>query len=156
MVVAIGAALASSLNVPFYNDTDTAGAGEVRNGTRNFVGLHNNETFDIVLTFNYFNDAGERLVPFDQTGLLPALSSLSMRPGNGTSFAESDDAAALPNRGSQIATALNDPTPNGLDTNQNGSIVVEWTDGTALSVQGRLFASSQTASTSAYLLPPGQ
>ena len=143
MLVASGAAFAFSLGVPFFADNGETGTSAAlpTSGSRAFVGLHNNTLLDIVITLAYVSSDGTPLVqqslegvdsdadgeidsfpPFlnsgaenyRNTGLIPALSTVSFRPSSTDTAQESLAARRIPNK------------PSWWHTKHNGSIAVSW------------------------------
>ena len=142
MVFTVGGVYAFSTNVPWFVDNDGP-AGDGASGQAAYVGLHNNSSADVVITVQYFTANGVDLGPAeDNTANIVGNSTVSFRPGgnfDGTS--ESAAAAAVPDR----------PT---VDGKLNGSIVISWTAGDELTVQGRELQQG-SGQMSAFLLPPG-
>lgn len=144
MLFGAGAALAASLNVPFFLDTTAAGGGfPPASGTMFFIGLKNITGGSITVTVAYQDDTGAPATGAGTTTFsLGSLESISFRP------AVADASVDTPN-----ATAV----VGGLarSTAAAGGATFTWT-GTATDIQGRGVQVSGTGVGSfSFLLPPG-
>lgn len=149
MVALIGGALAASVNVPFFVDSQTPGGST---GILGFIALKNTTGSAIVATFDYTNDVGQALgTAGTATGSIPSGATLSYRPafhGSVDGVGESTAAAALPNRPTLDSMG-------GVDTKTNGSVRITWI-GAVTDIQGRYQESNlDSNSVAMYLLPPG-
>ncbi len=132
--VVAGVALASSLSVPFFNDTGDLGPG---NDLTSFIGLKNTTDQPIDVAVRYFNAPGQEFTPTDNTFILNPQQGLAFRPfrvdpdyeGPGADFPKMTDGGA-------------------------GSATVSW-EGDPHWVQGRMVQFNANGGWFGYLLPPG-
>ena len=143
MLIGAGAALAASINVPFFLDTTAAGGTfPPTSGTMFFIGLKNTTASPVMLTISYRDALG-----VDSTGVvgnvtfsLSAFESISYRPHIKDPAVESTN------------TVTKDPVRS---TSTAGAARFMWSGGTN-DIQGRGVQVSGTGGGSfAFLLPPG-
>lgn len=143
MVICVGMAVASSLNVPFFLDRAPAdGSFPPSSLEATYIALHNNLSVDLEVELDYY-DAGQngtvdQQTPSPNTFLLPANSTYSFRPVADDSVTEVA-AAAVPNM------------PGGESA---GSAIVTWVGGPA-DIQGRAIQVDSAGNAFSFLLPPG-
>lgn len=151
MVIGTGAALAASLNVPFFLDNAPAdGLFPPTTNTKFFIGLKNTTGGAIVITIAYQDASGA-----DQTGItgnttfsLGAGESISYRPG--VSDPGVDSGNATTKNVVRLKTVV-----NGGPASRAGAAIFTWTGG-ANDIQGRGVQIDCCGSGSfAFLLPPG-
>lgn len=140
MLIGAGAALAASINVPFFLDTTAAGGGfPPASGTMFFIGLKNITGGSIVVSVAYQDDTGAAATGAGSTTFsLAPLESISFRPAV-------DD------------TSVDTPNAVGIarSTAPAGGATFTWT-GTNTDIQGRGVQISGTGVGSfSFLLPPG-
>ena len=166
-------AFAASLSVPWFVDDGNipgklppvAGKGQV-----GIVYLHNNLNEDVVCSIAYYSSIGHFMGPAGDdptTFAIPALSTIAFRPGCddpalgfGSGGQETAIARAVPNRPTAAPVGL--PYIEAVDKPKNGSIVIQWTQGGAQTVQGFLMQAQNADGTATgrvttwgTLLPPG-
>ncbi len=125
-----GVASASTLSVPFFNDSGVIGT--------TFIAFHNNTATAIDVGIFYFDNDGTEQTPSPNSFTLNGNTTLSFRP------AAVDAASEGP------GTAIPDKT----GTKAAGSLFIQWVGGPA-DIQGRLHTESGNGSQFSYLLPPG-
>jgi len=136
MVVAFtGVASASTLAVPFFNDSlnaDGSGIGST------FIALHNNLTTAIDVGIYYFDNDGTETPPVGSNSfVLNGNTTLSFRP-TVTDAASEGPGVDVPDKTGKRA----------------GSMFIQWV-GRPSDIQGRLHTESANGSQFSYLLPPG-
>jgi hypothetical protein len=154
VLIAGGAALASSINVPWFNDSGDNNYPPT-SGTSSFIAVHNTTNTDIVISVQYLtqNAAGDvldRTTPGNYTALLKANSTMAWRPCASTQ-AEGPYKDSL-------------PMVVGSDNLKWGSASIFWdkrvdnTPAEPTDVQGRLFSVSPAnwGDSAMYTLPAGK
>ena len=145
MLIGAGAALAASINVPFFLDTTPAGGGfPPQTGDMFFIGLKNTTASPIVLTIEYRDSAG--VISTGSVGnvtfSLNAFESISYRPSILDPGVESGN------------TSTKNPVRS---TSTAGAATFTWTGGTN-DIQGRgvqIGGTNLGGGSFAFLLPPG-
>ena len=128
LMLGAGLAYASSMGVPWFVDNAAAGSWPPAGiGTVGNIFVHNNDSAELEVTIEYYNQAGSYIGPFtNNTFVLAPNGSLAFRPVLDDALYESAEARLIPNR---PRTSI----PPG-DFKKNGSIVFRWLgDGTLLS-----------------------
>lgn len=146
-VVAVGAAFAASINVPFFLDNGGTGFPPA-SGVAAFIGLHNNTGSPIVCEVTYISDLGVDLTPDANTFTLGANASVSWRPAANDPGVEGGG-AAVPN-----LKVVNDGGGNPIVA---GSATISWAGTGTNDIQGRIanYSASGFANSDSYLLPAG-
>ncbi|MCH7959167.1 MAG: hypothetical protein IID08_03480 [Candidatus Hydrogenedentes bacterium] len=140
MLIGAGAALAASINVPFFLDTTAAGGGfPPTSGTMFFIGLKNTTGASVTVTVEYRDDTGTVTTGAGSVTLtLAGFESVSFRPSIADPGVDTPNAAGL-----------------ARSTAQAGGATFTWTGGTN-DIQGRGVQISGTGAGSfSFLLPPG-
>lgn len=144
LVLALGVAIAGSVTVPFFNDTDkttngafpdAVAAGEVQ-PAKAFIGLKNTTDTAIVIEVSYFdgngNPVGTTKDPV-RTFLLGAQEGVSFRPGTLDTSSEGTLAQGIPDMAQTFkgsARFTHDGGPGALV----GRVVTYWRDNTGNAV----------------------
>lgn len=140
LLMGTGAALAASLNVPFFLDNAATGQGFPHaTGIMFFVAIKNTTGAPIVVTVNYFDPNGNAINDAGRT-------TQYLIGGQGVSFRPRfDDPSVEP----PVVAGLRRATSNA------GSVTITWT-GATTDIQGRAVQlDANSGNAFSFLLPPG-
>lgn len=141
MLLGAGAAMAATLNVPFFLDRAPAGAFPPGSLESFFIGLKNTTVGPVTITVSYQDDAGLDVTDGSRsaTFTLQAGESISYRPFRWDPGIDTPNATSL-----NVTRSLND----------SGAAIFSWV-GASTDIQGRGVQISATSGSFSYLLPPG-